>query len=74
LLFFGRFNNLEQLEGSSTVINFIKRQITYVNTKKGQILEKADEKNESLLSRVFDLNNLQGVVPAEHLKLLNFEI
>lgn len=38
MLFYARFNSQEQLEGSSTIINYQKKEILYANAKKGAIL------------------------------------
>lgn len=52
VLLYARFAN-EQLDGPATVINYETKEIVHVNSKKGIILEKKAEDNESILSKVF---------------------
>jgi hypothetical protein len=45
VLFYGRFNNHEQLDSSATIINYESKEILYTNARKGQIVEKTEERN-----------------------------
>jgi hypothetical protein len=74
VLFYGRFNSNEQLDSSATIINYESKEIIYANVRKGQIIERIEERNESILSKVFDLGNLESLLPTEHIRNINLEL
>jgi hypothetical protein len=47
------YNSDGQLDGTAKLFNFISKSITYATFRKGAILDKSEEKDYTLLNKVF---------------------
>lgn len=66
------YNTDGQLDGKTTLVNYLTKSILYSTFKKGQMTDKEEESDFTVINRVFELGEIDFLVGKKHAKALNY--
>ena len=62
-----------QLEGKSILLIYSSKKLNYLEFRRGVMVKKEEEKDAAILSRIFEIGDLTGLVGKIHAKVLKYE-
>lgn len=67
------YNNDKQLEGKTILLNYITKTIIYCKFKRGNMIDKTEETDYSIINRVFQLGQIDFLIGRTHAKIIKYE-
>lgn len=69
-----RYNKDNKPEGKALLAVYESRSIYYILFRKGIVVEKREERDQSIINKFFDLENIEHLVGGDHARALKFDI
>jgi hypothetical protein len=62
-----------ELEGKAVLLNYITKSIIYAEFHKGNMLDKSEETDFTVLNRAFDLSEIDFLIGSTHAKVMRYD-
>ena len=68
------YNADQQVDGNAILLNFASKNIIYSTFRKGVLIDKKEEKDYTILNKVFEIGDYDFLIGRKHARALNYDI